>query len=187
MASEKQRAANRLNASKSTGPRSPSGKSRARRNAWRHGLSASVVSNAVFAREVEELAQKIAGSDASVEILEGARAVARAELELARVRRAKVAALACFLALDEPDPPHSSISLALGDRVLDVAAGNETIVLSETGDGVAEMSMEGPGCLPLALRSALPELLKLERYELRASARRDHAVRAFYYNCNQGL
>ncbi len=43
MASEAQIAANRLNAQKSTGPRTPEGKAMMRRNPLRHGLSAASV------------------------------------------------------------------------------------------------------------------------------------------------
>src|SRR5947209_6671559 len=43
MSSERQIAANRRNARRSTGPRTISGKSRSRRNAIRHGLSAETV------------------------------------------------------------------------------------------------------------------------------------------------
>src|SRR5689334_21446643 len=44
MASERQRAANRANAKRSTGPKTPAGKLRSSRNALKHGLSALVFS-----------------------------------------------------------------------------------------------------------------------------------------------
>jgi hypothetical protein len=43
MTSEKQQHANRANATKSTGPRSQTGKARSRLNAWKHGLSAKML------------------------------------------------------------------------------------------------------------------------------------------------
>ncbi len=43
MASEKQIAANRQNARKSTGPKTDAGKQRSRQNAFRHGLTAQTV------------------------------------------------------------------------------------------------------------------------------------------------
>jgi len=59
MASERQLAANRANARKSSGPRSASGKTRASRNALKHGLN-TPMSGVAFAREVEALARQIA-------------------------------------------------------------------------------------------------------------------------------
>ena len=47
MTSFKQIEANRLNALKSTGPRTEEGKQRSRQNAWRHGLSAETVITAL--------------------------------------------------------------------------------------------------------------------------------------------
>src|SRR5262245_43755699 len=43
MSSEKQIAANRANAARSTGPNTNSGKARSRMNAWKHGLRAEKV------------------------------------------------------------------------------------------------------------------------------------------------
>ena len=43
MATDKQIAANRLNAKNSTGPRTDAGKRRSRRNAIRHGLTAETI------------------------------------------------------------------------------------------------------------------------------------------------
>src|ERR1700690_3339745 len=43
MATDRQIAANRLNAQKSTGPKTPQGKRRSRINAFRHGLTAETV------------------------------------------------------------------------------------------------------------------------------------------------
>ena len=60
MASERQIAANRRNARRSTGPRSRSGKKRTSQNAFRHGLT-KPISASEFAREVETLARQIAG------------------------------------------------------------------------------------------------------------------------------
>jgi hypothetical protein len=55
MASERQIAANRRNARKSTGPRSGAGKKRASRNAYRHGLTLSITSTEALAKQLETL------------------------------------------------------------------------------------------------------------------------------------
>ena len=47
MTSLKQIEANRLNASKSTGPRTAEGKKQSRHNSWRHGLTAETVITAL--------------------------------------------------------------------------------------------------------------------------------------------
>src|SRR5215470_17212286 len=105
MASERQIAANRRNARKSTGPRSDAGKKRASHNAYRHGLTLTITSTAAFAKQLETLVRKIAGDSEDTIVLERAREIAQAELELARVRRAKVALIeraSAFGALDQP-------------------------------------------------------------------------------------
>jgi hypothetical protein len=105
MASERQIAANRRNARKSTGPRSGAGRKRASRNAYRHGLSLSITSSAAAAKQLEKLVRKIAGNSEDPILLERSRAFAQAELDLARVRRAKVALIERASAFGELGPP----------------------------------------------------------------------------------
>ena len=62
MAGERQIAANRRNAHKSTGPRSVEGKKRASRNAYRHGLAAGVGHSGKFTAEIDALASEIAAA-----------------------------------------------------------------------------------------------------------------------------
>jgi hypothetical protein len=61
LASEKQIAANRRNATKSTGPRTPDGKARSRMNSFRHGLSGPVVYDGTLAGEA------VKGSDSEAD------------------------------------------------------------------------------------------------------------------------
>ena len=95
---ERQIAANRRNARKSTGPRSSAGRKRASHNSHRHGLTATIASSAELNKLVERLARKIAGNTTDPVILECARTVAQAELDLARIRRVKVALIERMLA-----------------------------------------------------------------------------------------
>ena len=60
MASERQIAANRRNAQKSTGPRSVEGKKRASRNAYRHGFAAGVHESHLESVAIEAQASSIA-------------------------------------------------------------------------------------------------------------------------------
>ena len=90
MASERQIAANRRNARKSTGPRSSAGRKRASRNSYRHGLSGGITATVKGAKDIESLARRIAGEGADTAILELARSVAHAEFEFVQIRRLKV-------------------------------------------------------------------------------------------------
>ena len=147
MASERQIAANRRNARKSTGPRSGAGKKRASRNAYRHGLALNITSTAVFAKQLDKLVGQITGETEDAMELERARAIAQAELDLARVRQAKVALIERASAFEALDPSR-----------------------------VPTMPPHGPDRSAEAVRRVLPELRKFDRYERRAAARRDRAV-----------
>ena len=89
MTSERKIRANQANARASTGPKTAQGRTRAARNALRHGLSLPVVSDPTFAEEIEGLAREIAGPDANAEIQELARWVAEAQIDLRRIRYAR--------------------------------------------------------------------------------------------------
>ena len=70
------------------GPRTAAGKARVARNAMCHGLSLSVLADPATAAEVEALTRQIAPA-VGAEIGELARAVAQAQADLIRVRRAR--------------------------------------------------------------------------------------------------
>jgi hypothetical protein len=171
MASERQIAANRRNARKSTGPRSAAGKKRAGRNAYRHGLSVSMSSNAAFAKELDRLVREIAGDTKDAIALERARAVAEAELE--RVRQAKVALIERVSAFGKLDPPQLTVAQMI--RLLNAIDRGRFIVPKP--DASATMPSQEPDRSAEAVRRVLPDLRKLDRYEHRAALRRDHAVR----------
>jgi hypothetical protein len=81
--------ANRANARASTGPRTAAGKKRATRNALRHGLSLSALENPTLSAEAANLAREIADEGATPDILELARSVAEAQIDLIRIRQAR--------------------------------------------------------------------------------------------------
>jgi hypothetical protein len=177
MASERQIAANRRNTRKSTGPRSSAGKNRASRNAYRHGLTSSLTSTAAYAKQLDKLVRKIIGDTEDPILLERARAIAQAELELARVRRAKVALIERASAFGELDPPRPSSSVTRIIRLLNAFYPGR-VALPKPIDSSATMPSHEPNRSAEAVRRVLPELRKLGRYERRAAARRDRAVAA---------
>jgi hypothetical protein len=180
MASERQIAANRRNARASTGPRSPSGKKRASQNAFRHGLTTPLASAAI-ARAVATLAGQIAGDRADHIARELAHDAAAAELELARVRRVRTALIERVAALGRFDVPKRFQSpkdeaawIMQRDWGATLWKGRPKFAV----DPVPAMPSQEPARTAEAVRRILPVLLKLNRYESRAVARRDQAIRA---------
>ena len=173
MASEQQIAANRRNARNSIGPRSGAGKKRASRNAYRHGLTLSVISTTAVAKQLDKLVRKIAGDSKDAMVLERARAIAQAELDLARVRRAKVALIERASAFGELNPPQLTVTQMI--RLLN-AFDRGRLIVPKPIDALATMPSQELDRSAEAIRRLLPELRKLERYERRAAARRDRAI-----------
>jgi len=187
MASERQIAANRLNARKSTGPRSRAGKRRASRNAYRHGLASSRKPDAATARKLDQLARQIAGDSNSEIILELARSAAEAELDLARVRLASVALINRVSAFGAIDPFSDELAKdkAKWQRLraelrhfkarLSGAAPQSPV--QDFIDSAENMPTQQPERTVEAVRRALPELVKLDRYQVRAASRRNRAIK----------
>ena len=81
---------NRVNARRSTGPKTVVGRAKAAQNARRHGLRVPVLSDPALSAEVEALAKSIVGPDCPFpELLALARKIAEAEIDIMRVRRAR--------------------------------------------------------------------------------------------------
>jgi hypothetical protein len=88
MTSPRRLRANRANARRSTGPKTATGRAKVAQNARRHGLRIPVLSDPNLSAEVAAIAQKIAG-DAAPDMLEPARWIAEAQVDVMRVRRAR--------------------------------------------------------------------------------------------------
>jgi len=175
MASERQIAANRRNARRSTGARSSDGKGRASRNAYRYGLSSSATANVERTKRIERLARKIAGKATGAVILEYARAAAQAELDLAQIRRIKVALIERMFVFGEFQAPQAFKATSEDKRLLK-ALDRGGVILPNPAD--ATMPAAEPERLAEAVRRALPELLKLDRYERRAAVVRERSVKS---------
>ena len=82
MTSERKRKANKANAQASTGPKFQNGKMRSAQNARQHGLSVPALSDPTWLPEVQNLARKISGDDASDHLHQLALNVAGAQIDL---------------------------------------------------------------------------------------------------------
>ncbi|MET3837981.1 hypothetical protein [Bradyrhizobium sp. OAE829] len=168
MATPAQIAANQQNAKKSSGPKTTLGKQRSRDNARRHGLAAARPRETT--PEMEKLSQLFAQGSADPLIIEHAREAADAELELATLKMTRVAWIErvyVFGYIERPSRNPDDIR-----RMFFAPNWQELLDPSST------MPPFGPARLAEAIRRALPETAKLARYETRALARRDRAIRA---------
>ena len=123
-------------------------------------------------RAVDDLARQIAPNTEDQTKLALARDVAEAMLELARARRLKVALIEFAARLDRLDLKTAWLIRHSGE-----AARRKGRPKMAVGD-VSPQPIKAPQRIAEAVRRTLPALLRLQRYEARAVAkRRDHAIR----------
>lgn len=89
MASEKQIAANRANAKRSTGPKTAVGKSRSRRNAFRHGLSLGMARDEISLSKIHTLARALVHDENDSQQLLLATSIADAQINLLHIERTR--------------------------------------------------------------------------------------------------
>jgi hypothetical protein len=176
MASERQIAANRRNANKSSGPRSAAGRKRASNNAYRHGLF-SKRARAAVTEEMQALARIIAGEVTSAIALEHASVAAEAEVELGRIRDAKRGLIDRTGIFDSFKTPTTFLTDPRKDPWLMSAMvrGRKSQPI-EAEDLLSPMQQEEAE-RSVAIKRVLSELTKLSLYEKRAAARRDRTIR----------
>jgi hypothetical protein len=141
---------NRRNAQRSTGPKSVAGKSKVAKNALRHGLAVPARLDSLLSDEIEGLARLIAGDEAPLYLLDCARKVAEAQIDLRRIRQVRVSTWAS-IANSEPND-------ASAER-------------SKSGPLVGLLGEE------TEMDFLVKRLVRLDRYERRALSRRRAAVR----------
>jgi hypothetical protein len=89
MTSLKKAEANRLNALKSTGPRSVAGRKRTAQKVICHGLTVSAPLDRSWSNKLEECAHIIVSDAAAPHLLSFASRIAEAEVDLLRIRQAR--------------------------------------------------------------------------------------------------
>jgi hypothetical protein len=182
MASERQIAANRLNAKTSTGPKSVSGKKRSSQNALRHGLAVPI-SRGASETQLEELSRQFPGNAADANSFALARRAAEAHLEFERVRRAQDLLIERAAMLGG-DGVGSDVELEeLRHHVAQIERRENSQKVDLPQSRFAYGSCPVPGGnkekqrLANTVRPLFSELSKLGRYEKRAVGRRDRAIR----------
>lgn len=176
MTSARKLNANRANARASTGPRTAAGKKRATRNALRHGLSLSILGNPTLSAEAGNLAREIAGEGATPDILELARWVAEAQIDLIRIRQARHD----LLSRDLNDPefrPHK-YSKDVDAMISHLRRFGPDVPLPPLEAQYADWKPQGAEKFAHILSDLTPKLLAMDRYERRALSRRKFAIRA---------
>lgn len=160
----------------SGGPRTATGKVRASHNARRHGLSVPAFADVGLTEDIKRLAQKIAGQNAHSERRSLATAIAAAQIDLMRVRRARHQMMS--LALRNP----ASLKMtkaALRQQWLRRQAGVSATICDEARPSKDTDLVADPTKYSQVVKDLDAQSRLLDRYERRALSRRKKAVYAF--------
>ena len=183
MTTDRQHAANRANAAKSTGPRTKAGKAKASQNARWHGLAATLSGQPGAVQEIERLVEAVVVEAGRQDLIEYARRIAEAEIDLRRVRRARqvlarlpaVAATSYRLVESRNSKLFMAAARRLNRRRKKSSLEELTQIVFAAGwVPDAPEFVEAP---TRHSRNVKDELL--ERYERRAASRRKFAIRDF--------
>jgi hypothetical protein len=205
MTSSSQIRANRANAKRSTGPRTIEGKSRASRNAVRHGLFSAALWAGQDNDRVTLIANKLCEGDPFPYRYEAALEVADAQVLLDRIRLARA-----YMINTTKAPPKKKFSLGLGMTMVEfeelklaVQHGKLRRIKqlvqapAKRFKAFVEAALRGEIVVPPAepvrppvpvspdeqrlmnFRAALPDLPTLDQHEQRAYNRRQRAIRRF--------
>ena len=185
MTSDRQWRANQANAKASRGPKTKAGKARSARNALRQGLSIPVCKEPSLSFQTEEIALKLAGPDPDESLLDLARAVGEAQVDLNRVRARRNALVAQLLA----DPKYQPLSACKNqlrkmrtidriERILGTSFDFDDI------EPLVELNpLKDDEKFATVVEDRIRELAALDRYERRAISKRKFAIRAFDSAC----
>jgi hypothetical protein len=173
--------ANRENAAASTGPRTKTGKSRSARNALQHGLSVAVANDPTLAPQAENIARELVGASLDLELLERARRIGEAQVDLDRVRSLRRDAITRTLADPLAGQSIGVKQVRLLDRFLSRLERDKVraLAIEMVNDVLRPQRLDGDAKLALILTDKTGELARLDRYERRALSRRKNAIRAF--------
>ena len=155
--------ANRLGKPAGTGPTSAAGKARSAQNARKHGLNVPVMHDPDAAADVAFMAEEIAPGCQDPELIDRARLIAEAQVDVMRVARARRDIISAAMADPDDRPVTGLTGIAMPGQHGDPGADKLAAILSD-----------------LSVR-----LATLDWYERTALSRRKRAIGAFDAACQK--